>query len=86
MLVKGEKTLEDQTNKLEELRKTLSGLFIDFVGDVEEIDTFTSKVGERANEMRELSNSMGDLVEQVATSSVQISEDAEQISDVVEST
>jgi methyl-accepting chemotaxis protein len=85
MLVKGEKTLEDQTNKLEELRKTLSGLFIDFVGDVEEIDTFTSKVGERANEMRELSNSMGDLVEQVATSSVQISEDAEQISDVVES-
>jgi hypothetical protein len=36
--------------------------------------------------MRELSNSMGDLVEQVATSSVQISEDAEQISDVVEST
>jgi methyl-accepting chemotaxis protein len=82
MLVKGEKSLEEQTKKLEELRKTLSGLFINFVGDVEEIDTFTSKVGERATEMRELSNSM---VEQVATSSVQISEDAEQISDVVES-
>ncbi|SDC80936.1 heme NO-binding domain-containing protein [Geotoga petraea] len=85
MLVKGEKSLEEQTKKLEELRTTLSGLFIDFVGDVEEIDTFTSKVGERANEMRELSDSMGELVEQVATSSVQISEDAQQISDVVES-
>ncbi len=85
ILVKGEKTLEGQTNKLEELRSTLSGLFIDFVGDVEEIDTFTSKVGERAREMKELSDSMGELVEQVATSSVQISEDAEQISNVVES-
>ncbi|MCP5454796.1 MAG: heme NO-binding domain-containing protein [Thermotogae bacterium] len=84
-LVKGEKNLENNTKNLESLRKNMSGMFIDIVGDIEEIDIFTDKVAERASYMKSLSDNMGELVEQVAVSSVQISNDAENISNVVDS-
>ncbi len=84
-LILGEKTLNSQSLDLEDFRKNMSVMFIDLVGDIEEIENFAGKVNNRANDMKSLSDSMGELVDQVAQSSVMISTDAESISEVVES-
>lgn len=83
-LLKGESLLEKHTREIDKIRNELNGLFIELSGDIEEIETFTSRVGERAKEMRDVSDSISELVEQVAISSEQIATDAESISNVID--
>ncbi|HNV05605.1 MAG TPA: heme NO-binding domain-containing protein [Petrotogaceae bacterium] len=85
VLIKGEKELKEQSDELNSLRKDMTKMFIDVMGDVEEVDIFSSKVAQKARDMQNLADTMGELVSQVADSSVQITSDAESISNIVDS-
>ena len=83
-LLKGEKMLEGHSYEIDKLRSELNGLMINITGDIEEIEAFTGRVAENAQEMKSISDSINELIEQVAISSQQTANDAESISNVVE--
>lgn len=85
VFVQGDKQIEEQAENLEAFRKSMSKMMLEINGDIEEIDTYSTKVSENANKMKDTSNNVSELVEQVANHSIQVSDDAQSISDVIQS-
>jgi methyl-accepting chemotaxis protein len=70
---------ESYNNAQTESKELMSGLS----GDLQEIHTFNSKISESAHEMVDLTSTMSELSNQVATTAVDISNDTESISEAV---
>jgi len=79
----GEKNFSDvfesYNNAQVQSKELMSGLS----GDLQEINTFNTKISESAHEMVELTSTMSELSNQVASTAVDISNDTESISEAV---
>ncbi len=74
------KEIFDQYNTANvESKELMNGLS----GDLQEIEAFNSKISDSAKEMRNLTSTMSELSNQVATTAVDISTDTESISEAV---
>ena len=71
--------LESYNNAQIESKELMSGLS----GDLQEIHTFNTKISESAHEMVDLTSTMSELSNQVASTAVDISNDTESISEAV---
>ncbi|HNW47867.1 MAG TPA: heme NO-binding domain-containing protein [Thermotogota bacterium] len=85
VIIKDPVELAEMSKAYTEASHTLKETMTGFMGDVQEIETFTEKISGSVEEISGLIDTMSDLSHQVATSAVDISEDTESISSAVNS-
>lgn len=85
VLIGNVKEFSDLSESLNESVEKIKEVFLGISGDIQEISTYSSKVIDAVNSMREQLDTMGSLSNEIANTAVQISNDTERISNAVTS-
>ncbi|ABQ47766.1 MULTISPECIES: heme NO-binding domain-containing protein [Thermotoga] len=81
--VSGLKEFSDLSAELNSAVEKIKEIIVGILGDVQEIDAYSSRVVDAVNSMKEQLETMSSLSSEIATTAVQISNDTERISSAV---
>jgi methyl-accepting chemotaxis protein len=85
VMISGPKEFSDLSAELNNAVEKTKEIIVGILGDVQEIDAYSSKVVDAVNSMKEQLETMSSLSNEIATTAVQISNDTERISSAVTS-
>ncbi|AIY87333.1 MULTISPECIES: heme NO-binding domain-containing protein [unclassified Thermotoga] len=83
VMISGPKEFSDLSAELNNAVEKTKEIIVGILGDVQEIDAYSSKVVDAVNSMKEQLETMSSLSNEIATTAVQISNDTERISSAV---
>ncbi|HAA82326.1 MAG TPA: chemotaxis protein, partial [Thermotoga naphthophila] len=85
VMISGPKEFSDLSAELNNAVEKTKEIIVGILGDVQEIDAYSSRVVDAVNSMKEQLETMSSLSNEIATTAVQISNDTERISSAVTS-